>query len=204
MYIQIVLWKKWNKHAPLLSKINGEKPPIGVRLVGIAHIAIGSLLVIFATITISSCIVGTLFLMGALVVTSIDMIQSLPLVGDVLGSPVGYVEIISSGTWVAFFVINAGIFILGLVYAETGNALFNGTEWARVATLIFVSITLLGGGIISIYFPYIILLVVLDLFLLGYFHKPQVKKYFEGSKTENSLEKFVARIKNEGIEDIGD
>jgi len=189
----------------LLSKINGEKPPIGVRLVGIAHIAIGFLLVIFATITISYCIVGTLFLMGALVGMSLNMIQSLPLVGDVLGGPtVGSIEIISSGTWVAFFVINAGIFILGLIYAETGRGLFEGTEWARVATLIFVSITLLGGGIISLYFPYIILLVVLDLFLLGYFHKPQIKEYFEGSKTENSLEKFVARIKNEGIEDISD
>ena len=187
----------------MLSKINGEKPPIGVRLVGIAHIAIGFLFVGFATITVSSCFIGLLLAMGSLVGSSFDVVGGLPGVGGVLGSPtVGSVAIIGLGTFVTFFGINAGIFIVGLIYAETGRGLFQGTEWARVGTLIFVSVKLLVGGIIAITAPYLLLLVVLDFFLIGYLRKPQVKEYFVGSRTENSLEKFVARIKNQGFEDI--
>jgi len=187
----------------MLSRVDGKKPPLGVRLIGIAHIAVGVLFVGFATITISSCLIGLLFVMGSLVGSSFDVVNGLPGAGGVLGSPtVGSVAMIGLGTFVTFFGINAGIFIVGLVSAEIGNALFKGTEWARVAILIFMTVKLIGGGIIAIVAPYLLVLVALDIFMLDYFRKPHVKEYFVGAPIENSLKKLTVRLKKGGVEDI--
>jgi len=187
----------------MLSRLDGKKPPLGVRLIGVLHIAVGILFVGFATITISSCLIGLLLAMGSLVGSSFDVVGGLPGVDGVLGSPtVGSVAIIGLGTFVTFFGINAGIFIVGLVSAEIGNALFKGTEWARVAILIFMTVKLIGGGIIAIVAPYLLVLVAFDLFMLDYFRKPRVKEYFVGAPIENSLERFTQRLKKDGVEDI--
>lgn len=188
----------------MLSKVSGEKPPIGVRLIGIVHISFGILFIGFATIAVSACIIGILTLMGGLVLDSVFLVSSLPGVSGLLGSSTTvYMETSgSSDTLLRFFVINAGLFIVGSIYVEIGNALFKGTGWARVATLFFMSIKLVVGGIIAIEAPYLLVFIVIDLFMLDYFRKPKVKEYFAGSPIENSFKKFVERIKNNGVEDI--
>ncbi len=188
----------------MLSKVSGKKPPIGVRLVGIVHISFGILFIGFATIAVSVCIIGILTLMGGLVLDSIFLVSSLPGVSGLLGSSTTVYMETSGGsdTLLRFFVINAGLFIVGSIYVEIGNALFKGTGWARVATIIFMSIKLVVGGIIAIEAPYLLVFIVIDLFMLDYFRKPKVKEYFAGSPIENSFKKFVERVKNKGIEDI--
>ncbi len=188
----------------MLSKVSGEKPPIGVRLIGITHISLGLLFIGFATIAVSSCIIGILTLMGGLVLDSVFLVASLPGVSGLLGSSITVSTETSGGsdTLLRFFVIIAGLFIVGAIYVEIGSALFKGTEWARVAALIFMSIKLVVGGIIAIEEPYLLVFIVIDLLMLDYFRKPKVKEYFAGSPIENSFKKFVERVKNEGIEDI--
>jgi len=189
----------------MLSKVNGEKPPIGVRLIGIIHISFGLLFIGFAAIAVSGCIIGILTLMGGLVADSLFVVYSLPGVGGLLGiSTVESGEKIDEGseTLLRFFVINAGLFIVGSIYVEIGNALFKGIEWARVAILIFMSIKLVVGGIIAIEAPYLLVLVVFDLFMLDYFRKPHVKEYFAGTPIENSFKRFTQRLKKVGVEDI--
>jgi len=187
----------------MLSEVDRKKPPLGVRLIGILHIAVGVIFVGFATITISSCIIGLLFVMGSLVGSSFDIVSGLPGIGGVLGSPtVGSIEIIGLEAVLKFFAINAGMFIVGLVSVEIGNALFTGIGWARVATIIFMIVKLIGGGIIAIVAPYLFVLVILDLFMLDYFRKPHIKKYFAGDPMENSLKRFTQRLKKAGVEDI--
>jgi len=187
----------------MLSKVSGEKPPIGVRLVGIVHISFGILFIGFATIAISVCIIGILTLASGLVVDSLFVVSSLPGVGGLVGgSTVVYPPNAVLGTLLNFFVINVGLFIVGSIYVEIGNALFKGTEWARVAIIIFMSIKLLVGGIIAIEAPYLLVFIVIDLFMLDYFRKPKVKEYFAGSPIENSFKKFFERVKNKGIEDV--
>jgi len=188
----------------MLSKVSGEKPPIGVRLIGIVHISFGILFIGFATIAVSACIIGILTLMGGLVLDSVFLVSSLPGVSGLLGSSTTVYMETSGGsdTLLRFFVINAGLFIVGSIYVEIGNALFKGTGWARVATLFFMSIKLVVGGIIAIEAPYLLVFIVIDLFMLDYFRKPKVKEYFAGSPIENSFKKFVERIKNNGVEDI--
>jgi len=188
----------------MLSKVSGEKPPIGVRLIGIVHISFGILFIGFATIAVSACIIGILTLMGGLVLDSVSLVSSLPGVSGLLGSSTTVYMETSGGsdTLLRFFVINAGLFIVGSIYVEIGNALFKGTGWARVATLFFMSIKLVVGGIIAIEAPYLLVFIVIDLFMLDYFRKPKVKEYFAGSPIENSFKKFVERIKNNGVEDI--
>ncbi|MCH7969261.1 MAG: hypothetical protein IH841_08485 [Thaumarchaeota archaeon] len=188
----------------MLSKVSGEKPPIGVRLIGIVHISFGILFIGFATIAVSACIIGILTLMGGLVLDSVFLVSSLPGVSGLLGSSTTVYMETSGGsdTLLRFFVINAGLFIVGSIYVEIGNALFKGTGWARVATLFFMSVKLVVGGIIAIEAPYLLVFIVIDLFMLDYFRKPKVKEYFAGSPIENSFKKFVERIKNNGVEDI--
>ena len=188
----------------MLSKVIGETPPIGVRLIGIVHISFGILFIGFATIAVSACIIGILTLMGGLVLDSVFLVSSLPGVSGLLGSSTTVYMETSGGsdTLLRFFVINAGLFIVGSIYVEIGNALFKGTGWARVATLFFMSVKLVVGGIIAIEAPYLLVFIVIDLFMLDYFRKPKVKEYFAGSPIENSFKKFVERIKNNGVEDI--
>ena len=187
----------------MLSKISGEKPPIGVRLIGITHISVGILFIGFATVAVSVCIIGILTLMGGLVLDSVFLVSSLPGVSGLLGSSTVYMETSGgSDTLVRFFLINAGLFIVGSIYVEIGNALFKGTEWARVAILVFMSIKLVVGGIIAIEAPYLLVFIAIDLFMLDYFRKPKVKEYFAGSPIENSFKKFVERLKNKGVEDV--
>jgi hypothetical protein len=169
----------------MLSKVSGEKPPIGVRLIGITHISLGLLFIGFATIAVSSCIIGILTLMGGLVLDSVFLVSSLPGVSGLFGSSTTVSMETSGGsdTLLRFFVINAGLFIVGSIYVEIGSAL-------------------VVGGIIAIEAPYLLVFIVIDLFMLDYFRKPKVKEYFAGSPIENSFKKIVERVKNKGIEDI--
>ena len=189
----------------MLSKVSGKKPPIGVRLIGIIHISFGLLFIGFAAIAVSGCIIGILTLAGGLVLDSLFAVYSLPGVGGLLG-----ISTIESGekiygdseTLLRFFVINVGLFIVGSIYVEIGNALFKGIGWARVAVLIFMSIKLVAGGIIAIEAPYLLVLVVIDFFMLDYFRKPHVKEYFAGNPIENSFKRFTQRLKKGGVEDV--